>query len=130
MKSLVSVTVVLFEKGVKATFKLAESAVLNAADETTAYKASYQNLREMFTTEYPAFTTSVKDRDFEKVQQVVYQCFDATVKQLQGIFPNREKGKKTPKMFDLDKYIEEVLDTLKKHDVVVQGVTLLNEKIV
>lgn len=125
MKTTVKATVILFEKGVKATKTLAESAIINADNETAAYKASYQNLKEMFTTEYPAFTTSVKDRDFAKVQQVVYQCFDATVKQLQSLFPNREKGKKNPELFDLDKYIKTIAEKLQEKGVLSQGIDLL-----
>ena len=117
-------TVVLFEKGVKATKALAESAMLNAENDTIAYKASYQNLKELFTTEYPAFTTSVKDRDFEKVQQVVYQCFDATVKQLQNLFPERSIQKQA-KAFDLDKYMAEVIAKLTEKDCLKEGLAML-----
>lgn len=123
-KTTVKATVVLFEKGVKATKALAESAAINAADDTASYKASYQNLKEMFTKEYAAFTTSVKDRDFDKVPQVVYQCFDATVKQMQGMFPDRIKTKQA-KPFDLDKYMAEVIAKLTEKGCLKEGAAMI-----
>ena len=111
-------TVELFGKGVKATKDLA------AMFKGTEYSSSYQAMKTAFIGEYTGFTTDVKKRPETEVDSIVYQTFDATVKQLQLLFPDRPKGKRKDS-FDLSAFIAKVAETLKDKECLTEGIELL-----
>ena len=120
-------TVELFTKGVKAT-KLDAQFVANlftTGTPTENYKAVYNRLVNLYKEAYEEFTTAVKNRQNTEEFYPVYCCFDATVKQLQNLFPDREIAKRKEKEFDLDAYVATFLKTLQEKGCLAEGITLV-----
>jgi hypothetical protein len=119
-------TVETYAKGIKATKSdaLVCQAETSGADTTLHYKAAQAYLTQAYKNAYEGFTTDVKKQADTAIEKIVYDCFGATRKQIEALFPDRNKSKKID-MFDLDKFIAKVAETLKEKGCIKEGSLLL-----
>lgn len=103
-------TVETWAKGVKATKAdaLECKAETTGATETEHYKAAYNRLVTAYKEAYQGFTTSVEKQPESGIDKVVYDCFGATRKQIETLFPNREKRKSKERMIDFYAELEKL----------------------